>query len=128
MGKSNTKERLESIMKEYNIRQSDILEKCKPFCIAYDVKMNKSDLSQYCSGKVEPSQKKLVILAKALDVSEAWLMGFDVPPRPIKTEIERIKDDKVERVMGYAEKILELKDEDAQLVMNLIDTLSKKKP
>ena len=47
--------------------------------------MNKSDISQYVSGKVEPSQDKLVILGMALNVSEAWLMGFDVPPQRYPT-------------------------------------------
>lgn len=45
----------------------------------YGVKMNKSDISQYVSGKVEPGQDKLVILGMALNVNESWLMGFDVP-------------------------------------------------
>jgi len=40
--------------------------------------MNKSDISQYVSGKVEPNQRKLFVLGKALNVSEAWLMGYDV--------------------------------------------------
>ena len=43
----------------------------------YDVKMNKSDISQYVSGKVAPSQDKLVVLGMALNVSESWLMGMD---------------------------------------------------
>lgn len=77
--KENTSVRLNKIMEERNLRQVDILERVKPFCIKYDIKMNKSDLSQYVSGKVEPSQEKLVILGMALNVSEAWLMGFDVP-------------------------------------------------
>lgn len=79
MKKENTALRLNKIMKERNLRQVDILERVKPFCIKYDIKMNKSDLSQYVSGKVEPSQEKLVVLGMALNVSEAWLMGFDVP-------------------------------------------------
>lgn len=79
MKKENTASRLSKIMTERNLRQVDILEYTKPFCIKYGVKMNKSDLSQYVSGKVEPSQEKLVILGLALNVNEAWLMGFDVP-------------------------------------------------
>ena len=79
MKKENTALRLNKIMTERNLRQVDILERVKPFCIKYDIKMNKSDLSQYVSGKVEPSQEKLVVLGMALNVSEAWLMGFDVP-------------------------------------------------
>ena len=40
--------------------------------------MNKSDISQYVSGKVEPNQDKLAVLGMALGVNEAWLMGYDV--------------------------------------------------
>lgn len=41
--------------------------------------INKSTMSQYLSGQYEPSQIKLEILARALKVNEAWLMGYDVP-------------------------------------------------
>lgn len=75
---STTSERLKEYMSKYNLRQVDILEKVKPYCEEYGVKMNKSDLSQYVSGKNEPGQDKLVVLAKALHVSEPWLMGYDV--------------------------------------------------
>lgn len=37
----------------------------------------KSAMSQYMSGKFKPKQKRTCLLAKALDVNEAWLMGFD---------------------------------------------------
>lgn len=79
MAKTNTATRLKQIMKERNIKQVDILRAAKPFCEKYDVKLAKNDLSQYVNGKVEPGQEKLTILGLALNVSEAWLMGFDVP-------------------------------------------------
>ena len=41
--------------------------------------ISKSTLSQYFSGDYEPKQKNLHKLASALNVDEAWLMGFDVP-------------------------------------------------
>lgn len=79
MKKENTASRLAQIMKENNLRQIDILNRTLPYCQQYGVKMNKSDISQYCSGKTEPNQDKLFVLGKALNVSEAWLMGYDVP-------------------------------------------------
>ena len=79
MCKETTAIRLKKIMDERNLRQADILEMVKPYCEKYHVKMNRSDLSQYCTGKVEPHQEKLFVLGCALNVSEAWLMGFDVP-------------------------------------------------
>ena len=71
--------RLKQIMRERNIKQRDILDMARPHCENYRVKLNSSDLSQYVNGKVEPGQTKLFVLARALDVSEAWLMGYDVP-------------------------------------------------
>lgn len=79
MSKSNTADRLKYLMKKEHLRQIDILNMCKPYSEKYGVKISKSDLSQYCSGKVEPKQNKLHILSMALNVSGAWLMGFDVP-------------------------------------------------
>lgn len=38
----------------------------------------KSAISFYLAGKSEPKTDRHYIIAKALDVSEAWLMGYDV--------------------------------------------------
>lgn len=78
--KETTAIRLKKIMKERRLRQVDILNLSLPYCQKFGVKMNKSDISQYVSGKVEPSQEKLVVLGMALNVSEGWLMGLDVSP------------------------------------------------
>ena len=39
----------------------------------------KSSLSLYLSGAYEPKQDRVYDMAKVLNVSEAWLMGYDVP-------------------------------------------------
>lgn len=41
--------------------------------------LDRGSISSYLSGKYEPKQKAIYKLAGALDVSEAWLMGYDVP-------------------------------------------------
>lgn len=94
MKKENTAIRLKTIMNMRGLRQVDILNLTVPYCQKYSVKMNKSDISQYCSGKTEPNQEKLFILGNALNVSEAWLMGFDVPMErvPNKTESAQCKE------------------------------------
>lgn len=66
-------------MEEEGLRQVDILKMAEPYCLKHNIKLGRNDLSQYVSGKVEPGQKKLTILSLALGVSEAWLMGYDVP-------------------------------------------------
>jgi hypothetical protein len=41
--------------------------------------IKKSAMCQYCNGHLIPRQIRTHSIALALDVSEAWLMGFDVP-------------------------------------------------
>lgn len=77
--KLTTADRLKYIMELRGLRQADILEMIEPLCKKYDVKIPRNALSQYVTGKVLPRQDKLSVLAMALNVSEAWLMGFDVP-------------------------------------------------
>lgn len=79
MKKSTTAERLKYLMTQRNLRQVDIQRAAEPYAAQYNVKMNRSDISQYVSGKVEPSQDKLTILGLALGVDPVWLMGVDVP-------------------------------------------------
>lgn len=39
----------------------------------------KSAISQYISGAYDPKQDRIYLISRALNVSEAWLMGLDVP-------------------------------------------------
>lgn len=101
MERENTAIRLKKIMDDRGLRQIDILNLTKPYCEKYDVKMNKSDLSQYCSGKTEPNQEKLFVLGKALNVSEAWLMGFDVPMNNECSSTEIISNKNELKIIEY---------------------------
>ena len=83
-------------MKEENLKQVDIIKKASYFSSKYNAKITKTDLSQYVAGKVEPGQAKLFVLASALNVNEAWLMGYDVPKARgtiISTDHINISDD-----------------------------------
>lgn len=63
-------ERLKEIMKERNVSQTELCARTK---------IPKSAMSQYISGAFKPKQDRTYLIARALNVSEAWLMGFDVP-------------------------------------------------
>lgn len=39
----------------------------------------KGTISYYLSGKTEPKADRLYLIAQALDINEAWLLGYDVP-------------------------------------------------
>ena len=87
MKNSNTAERLKNIMRTRNLKQVDILELSKPFFKKYQTTIKRNDLSQYVNGKTEPKQKKLMILANALNVSPTWLMGFDEDESTIQNSL-----------------------------------------
>lgn len=101
MRTSCTSERLKQILQETGMKQVDILAKAAPFCKKYDAKITKVDLSQYVSGKVEPGQAKLFILANALNVNEAWLMGYDVPISRMPNTISELSQDEKSVVHFY---------------------------
>lgn len=62
--------RLNTAMRIKNIKATELSEKTG---------IAKSSLSEYINGKYEAKQDGVYLLANALNVSEAWLMGLDVP-------------------------------------------------
>lgn len=44
-----------------------------------DLGLDRGSVSSYLSGKYEPKQKAIYKMAQYLDVSESWLLGYDVP-------------------------------------------------
>ena len=72
-------ERINQIMKEKKLRQIDILNLAKPFQQKYNIKFSKSHLSQYVNGKSNPDNQKIFLLSKVFGVTEAWLLGYNVP-------------------------------------------------
>lgn len=63
-------ERLKYAMSVRNIKQVDLVN---------ITGIGKSSISTYIAGDYKPKQQNIYKLAKALDVSEAWLLGYDVP-------------------------------------------------
>lgn len=102
MKRVNCSERLNKIIKIRNLKQSDIVKKSKVLSNKYGTTINANDLSQYLSGKVEPSQRKLSILAEILNTNEVWLMGYDVPMSPdlegFSSDVISISD--IDKILG----------------------------
>ncbi|CAM4267970.1 hypothetical protein AT575_09720 [Streptococcus penaeicida] len=78
MKKYTTAQRLKQLMDERGLKQVKILEMSKPYQEELDIYMSKSSLSEYVSGKSNPDQRKLTLLARTLGVDETWLMGYEV--------------------------------------------------
>lgn len=104
----STKDRLNQLMKERNLKQIDIINMSKPFQEKFDIKLSKSNMSEYVNGKSSPDQAKIYLLANTLDVSEPWLMGYDVPR-------DRITVKKTVSIIEDISKILKKLEENRQL-------------
>lgn len=61
------------------IREGLTIRGMKQADLVYKTGIGKSSISTYISGNYEPKQRNIYKIANALNVSEAWLMGYDVP-------------------------------------------------
>lgn len=61
------------------LNQALEIRNMKPVELSQKTGLSKARISQYTNGVYEAKQKALYLLARALNVSEAWLMGHDVP-------------------------------------------------
>lgn len=73
------------------LNKAILLRNIKPIELSEKTGIDKSKISSYMSGRYKAKQDGVYLLAKALDVNEAWLMGLDVP-------MERIKDDIFQKI------------------------------
>ena len=64
------KDRLREALSIRNMKAVDLVEASG---------VPKSAISFYLAGKSKPKADRLYIIAQTLDVSEAWLLGYDVP-------------------------------------------------
>lgn len=80
------------------IKQGLEIRNMKQIDLVNQTGIGKSSISTYLSGDYMPKQKNIYLMAKALNVSEAWLMGLDV-------EMER-RDSTEGRVLTNDEEIL----------------------
>lgn len=79
--KKEFKDRLKEAMDIRNLKAVDLCEKTK---------IPKGAVSYYLAGKSTPKADRLYLICKALDVSEAWMLGYDVDMA--KTQAQKNND------------------------------------
>lgn len=89
--------RLKKVMDLRALKPVELAEKCG---------ISKSTVSHYMSGYTEPKSNRLYIMAKILNVNEAWLMGYDVP-----MERDNYEDQKVITFDAKSEAAIKLLEE-----------------
>lgn len=107
--KASFRERLKTAMAT---RQKTSTDVCRATGIA------KSTFSQYISGRNEAKADRVHTIAKYLNVSEVWLLGYDVPMD--RTPMQKKNDDIVEVIAKLRE------DEDFYDLVEILAKLSPK--
>ena len=90
-------ERLREAMELRNLKQVDVIRLVESLEDTQGIKLGKSHMSQYLSGKTEPRTEVLSVLAKVLQVNQLWLQGEDV-----SMEAEKDRKQKKEADSGKA--------------------------
>ncbi|SUK41480.1 putative phage repressor protein [Staphylococcus aureus] len=109
------KDRLQQIMSERKISQSELSRRTG---------IGRNSISDYLNGKYEAKQDKVFELAKALNVNEAWLMGFDISKNrkiennDITSIYSKLTPPRQSNVLKYATNQLEEQNNDSD---NLVD-------
>lgn len=119
-----TKDRLMEAMRDADKKQADL---------ARETGLNRATISKYLSGAVEPRQDAAYKLALALNVSETWLWGYDVPKE--RTISQKKNDDLVKiiaqmrkdpKFFEIVSKLAELPPEQYASLTTIISALGKK--
>jgi len=102
--------RIKQALEDREMIQADLVERTG---------LPKSAISSYINGKYDPKQQAIYLIAKALNVSEAWLMGYDVEESK-ETKDEREKRELLALIEG-------LHDKDIEIIKDLAKRLKGKK-
>ena len=115
------------------LRDAMSLSNKKQIDLAKETGLSHSTISRYLSGQVEPRQEAVIKLATALNVSEWWLWGYDVPQT---RSVEQKKNDAIAGAVARMRKdpeffdvvslLAELPPEEYASVKTLLTALSKK--
>ena len=77
---------MKDIIDSFSNRLNEAIRKrnIKPIELSEKTGIDKSKISSYMSGRYKAKQDGVYLLAQALNVSEAWLMGLDVPMEKVQ--------------------------------------------
>ena len=120
---ATTSERLKEAMSLRKMKQVDIMR---------STGLDRGSVSHYVSGNYEPKNEAIFKMAKALDVNEMWLWGYDVPMERT-AEQKKIQEDaefharilKDQELLEALKLYYELPDVQKKVVLDLIHSFKK---
>lgn len=93
-------DRLKEAMKVKGLKQVDIIRLSEPVGEKYGIKLGKSHISQYLSGKSEPRVDILKVLAETLNINQLWLQGEEVPMEAEMSNVRMTENKSSKNIMS----------------------------
>lgn len=123
---------MDNYEKRNRIREALALRNMKQVELCEKTGIKKSSVNNWLSQRWQPKQDAIMKMAQALDVSEMWLAGYDVPmDRPIEQKksdelaqlIHSIRGDK--ELQNLFTSICTLNNDQRKTIANMVNELSK---
>lgn len=117
------KDRLKEVLDRKGLRAVDLMEMTG---------VPKSAISFYMAGKSKPKADRIYTIARALDISEAWLLGYEVPmARSLESKkndqlsslVVRLKND--DKLYNLVVMLAEADAEKLDLIDKLVSSITK---
>lgn len=106
--KSAFMDRLKKAMTIRGLTQKDLVDRTG---------FSKSRISQYVNGTYEAKQDGVYMLSKALNVNEAWLMGYDCPMDRCSPELKATETAEADPVLSQIIHLYNGMDEEGQKLL-----------
>lgn len=102
----NTNERIKEALALRGMTAADLSRKTG---------IGKGLISRYLHGEVVPKQSKIAVIARALEVSPAWLLGYDVNMKgellQPQIELYKLSADNQARLLAYYQALIDSQGE-----------------
>lgn len=85
------------------LRARDML----PIDLARRSGIDKGSISKYLKGDVLPKQSRIAAMANVLNVSPAWLMGYNVPMERDEIDLHKLNDTNLARLKAYYDALID---------------------
>ena len=72
--------------------------------------VDKGSISNYLKGKFLPKSNAIGSMAKALNVSPAWLLGYDLTidgQEPVRVDLDKLNESNKARLMAYYQALID---------------------
>lgn len=123
---------MDNFEKENRIAEALNLRGMKQVELCEKAQVKKSSLNHWIKQHWQPKQKSLMSMARALDVAELWLAGYDVP---MERPVEQKKMDELAQLVHALRKdeemaklcinIVKLEECKRKIIINMVDALLK---